>query len=70
MEIRRRENESAGNLLRRFSKALQMSGFLSRAREIRYRVEPKSAFTKKKEALRRLQWEQEMQKKRKLGKID
>lgn len=68
VEVRKRENESAGSLLRRFSKMGQMSGFLDRARETRYRKRAKSAFTKKKEALRRIKWEQEMRQKRKMGK--
>ena len=56
--------------MRRFSKMGQLSGFLDRARKTRYRQRAKSDFTKKKEALRRVLWEREMRKKRKLGKID
>lgn len=69
MEVRKRENESAGSMLRRFSKMGQASGFLAHTRETRYRRRAKSAATKKKEALRRMKWEREMQKKRKFGKI-
>lgn len=68
VEVRKRENESAGSLLRRFSKMGQMSGFLDRARETRYKKRTKSVFTKKKEAFRRIKWEKEMLQKRKLGK--
>jgi len=70
MEVRKRENESAGSLLRRFSKMGQASGLLKRARRTRYSQRTKSSFTQKKEALRRIKWEREMQKKRKLGKIE
>lgn len=70
VEIRKKENESTGSLLRRFSKAMQLSGFLSRAREKRYVVRQKSGYTIKKEALRRIAWEKNMQKLRKLGKIE
>ena len=70
MEVRKRENESAGSLMRRFAKMGQASGFLAHARETRYRKRAKSAYTVRKEALRRIKWEREMQKKRKLGKID
>ena len=70
MEVRKRENESAGSLMRRFAKMGQASGFLKQARATRYRKRAKSAYTVKKEALRRVNWEREMQKKRKLGKID
>lgn len=69
VEVRKRENESSGNMLRRFSKIVQQSGFLLRARGQRYYVPPKSAYQKKREALKRLLWEKEMQKLRKMGKI-
>ncbi|KKT28733.1 hypothetical protein A3G55_03770 [Candidatus Giovannonibacteria bacterium RIFCSPLOWO2_12_FULL_44_25] len=69
VEVRKRENESAGSLLRRFSKILQQSGFLARAREVRYHTPLKSDYQKKREALRRVRWEKEMQRLRKLGKI-
>ena len=69
VEVRKRDNESGGSLLRRFNKILQQSGFLIRARSNRYHVYKKSDFQKKKEALRRLDWQKEMEMKRKLGKI-
>ena len=69
VEVRKRENESAGSLLRRFSKIIQQSGFLLRARGGRYHASPKSDFQKKREALKRLEWEKGMHKLRKLGKI-
>jgi len=70
VEIRKKENESTGSLLRRFSKAMQLSGFLARARGTRYATRHKSDYTQKKEALRRIRWEKDMQKLRKLGKIE
>jgi len=69
VEVRKRENESAGSLLRRFSKILQRSGFLAHARKGRYYVSPQSAYQKKREALRRLDWEKKNKELRKLGKI-
>lgn len=69
VEVRKRDNESAGSLLRRFNKMLQLSGFLVRARSGRYHTSKPSEFQKKKEALRRIAWQKEMQKLRKLGKI-
>ncbi|OGF61902.1 hypothetical protein A2926_00755 [Candidatus Giovannonibacteria bacterium RIFCSPLOWO2_01_FULL_44_40] len=68
VEVRKRENESAGSLLRRFSKIIQQSGLLARARGGRYYVSSKSDYQKKREALRRLQWEREIWQLRKLGK--
>ncbi|KKS96800.1 30S ribosomal protein S21 [Candidatus Giovannonibacteria bacterium RIFCSPLOWO2_01_FULL_43_160] len=69
VEVRKRENESAGSLLRRFTKILQRSGFLAHARKGRYHISPQSAFQKKREALRRLDWEKNARQLRKLGKI-
>lgn len=68
VKIRKRENESSGSLLRRFTKALQLSGFLERAKKNRHRQRSKSDYAKKKEALRRIDWEREMRRLRKLGK--
>ncbi len=69
VEVRKRENESAGSLLRRFNKMLQQSGYLIRARGGRYHASLPSDYQKKKEALRRLAWQKDMEKQRKLGKI-
>lgn len=70
VEIRKRDNESTGSLLRRFTRAVKLSSFLSRARGRRYYESPKSEFQKKKEALRKVGWQKEMDKMRKLGKIN
>lgn len=69
VEVRKRENESSGSLLRRFTKIIQRSGFLARAREGRYYASPKSDYQKKREALRRVEWQKKMEGLRKLGKI-
>ncbi|MDO8522791.1 MAG: 30S ribosomal protein S21 [bacterium] len=69
VEVRKRENESTGSLLRRFNKMLQQSGFLTRARGGRYHADLPSQYQKKKEALRRLAWQKDNEKQRKLGKI-
>lgn len=68
VEVRKRENESTGSMLRRFSKMLQQSGLLMRAREGRYYASLPSDYQKKREALRRLKWEKEIRQLRKLGK--
>ena len=70
VEVRKRDNESTGSLLRRFSKIVQRSGFLLRVRGNRYYLPLKSDFQKKKEALRRVKWQAEMDRLRKLGKIE
>jgi len=69
VETRRNENESTGSLLRRFSKRVQLSGFLKRAKSRRFYAAGKSDYSKKKEALRRVAFEKELEQKRKLGKM-
>ncbi len=68
VEVRRRENESTGSLLRRFSKVMQASSFLTRARGNRYHISSQSEYQKKKEALRRIEYQKEQELLRKLGK--
>lgn len=69
VKINKKENESTGSLLRRFSRAVKLSSVLSRARGRRYYESPKSEFQKKKEALRKIAWRKNMELQRKLGKI-
>lgn len=69
VKINKKENESTGSLLRRFSRAVKLSSVLSRARGRRYYESPKSDFQKKKEALRKIEWRENMERQRKLGKI-
>lgn len=70
VQITKKENESTGSLLRRFTRAMKLSSFLTRARGRRYYEPAKSEFQKKKEALKRVEWQKEMDKQRKLGKIN
>lgn len=70
VQIRKRENESTGSLLRRFTRAVKLSGFLTRARSRRYYESPKSEFQQKKEAVRRIIWGKEIERQKKLGKIN
>ncbi len=70
VEVKRRDNESVGSLLRRFTRKIQRSGILIDIRSKQYRDRPKSEFKKRREALRRIAWQKEMARLRKLGKID
>ena len=70
VEAKRKENESIGGLLRRFTKKIQRSKVLVEARSRQFRARTKSGFKKKKEALRRIAWQRDMDKQRKLGKIE
>ncbi len=68
VEVRKRDNESTGSILRRFGKIMQASKFLMRARSHRYFNPSQSDFQKKREALRRIDWQREQEKLRKMGK--
>lgn len=70
VQVIKKENESTGSLLRRFTRAVKLSSFLTRARGRRYYVPQKSEYQEKKDALRRVELQKEMDKMRKLGKIN
>ena len=69
IEIKRQERETNQALIYRFSKSVQRSGLLLRARKTRFRQRQKSHQMKKKAALRREQLKEEYEKLRKLGKV-
>jgi len=70
IEVRKKENESTGSLLRRFSKKVQQSGLLLQARSSRFIEKVKSREERKKSALRRNQVVAEKERLRKLGKLE
>ncbi len=70
VEVKRRENESVGGLLRRFTRKIQRSGILIDIRSKQYRERSKSEYKERREALRRIAWQKEMAYLRKLGKIE
>lgn len=69
VKITKKENESTGSLLRRFSRAVKLSTVLTRARGRRYYEPKKSELQKKNEAIHRIQTRKEMERQKKLGKI-
>jgi ribosomal protein S21 len=69
LEIKRREKESVQSLVRRFTRAVQQSGILVRAREKMYRDREKSEDLKREAALRREELRKKYEKLKKLGKI-
>lgn len=70
VEVRKRENETTGAMLRRFTRRVQQSGILIRARKMRY-YEPKPKKRAIRErALRRIQVNKERTRLDKLGKLD
>ena len=69
LEIKKQERETNQALIYRFSKSVQRSGLLLRARKTRFRHRQKSRQMKKRAALRREQLKEEYEKLRKLGKV-
>ncbi len=70
IEVKRKDNESIGSLLRRFSKKVQQSGLLLQARSARFKTKDKSRTERRKSALRRNEIVSEKEKLRKLGKLE
>lgn len=70
IEVRKKENESTGSLLRRFSKKVQQSGLLLQARSSRFTEKVQSREERKKSALRRNEIVAEKERLRKLGKLE
>ena len=70
VEVRKREKETTGSLLRRFTRRVQQSRILLEARRKEYRWRPKSKFKKRKEALTRETRRKEFERLRKLGKLE
>jgi len=68
VEVRRKEKESVGSLIRRFTRKVQQSRVLLEARGNTYRSRPKSKTKKQKDALRRISKRKEYQRLEKLGK--
>jgi ribosomal protein S21 len=69
LEVKKGERETTQNLIRRFTKRIQKSGVLLKARENRFYKRSKSRQMKKKAALRREKLKQEYKKLEKLGKL-
>jgi len=70
IEVKKKDNESIGSLLRRFSRKVQQSGLLLQARSSRFQEKSKSRTERRKSALRRNEIVAQKEKDRKLGKLD
>jgi len=69
IEVKRVGSESNANLLRRFTKRVQTSGNLRRARDLQFSKRNKSELKNKQEALKRIAKRAVNDRLRKLGKI-
>lgn len=70
IEVRKKERETTESLIRRFSRRMQQSGVLMRARKTRFRNDEKSKTEKRDEALYKVKIRKEIDKLKKLGKFD
>jgi hypothetical protein len=68
LEVKRKERESSQNLVRRFTKRMQQSGILKRARKTMFKQRVKSRMMTKRAALRREIKKEEYRKIQKLGR--
>lgn len=70
IEVKKRDNESTESLLRRFSKRVQQSGVLLRAKKRRFYEAPKNKRAQRDDALRRKGIREQRDILRKLGKLE
>ncbi len=70
VEVKKREGESVEALLRRFTKRVQQSGVLLRAKKGRFYSQPKTKREQKVEAKRRSVIRDQKEHLRKIGKLD
>lgn len=70
IEVRKKEKETSESLIRRFSRRVQQSGILVRARKSRFLKDKKNKREKRNEALYKIKIRKEIDKLKKLGKFD
>lgn len=70
VEVRKKEKETSESLIRRFSRQLQQSKILMKARKARFHLKKKSKREIRQEALYRSKMKKEIDKLKKLGKFD
>lgn len=70
VEVTKKENESSASLIRRFTRKMQESGILSRAKGLRFKKRALSDLKKKEKALKKDKHKKKLEYLRKLGKIE
>ncbi len=70
IEVKKKDRETSESLIRRFSRRVQQSGVLLRARRSRFKKDEKSKREKREEALYKIKIRKEIEKLKKLGKFD
>ena len=69
LEVQKQERETSQALLRRFTKKIQQSGILVRARKSRFHKRVKSRQMKKRAALRKVVLRKKYEKMKKMGQL-
>lgn len=70
IEAKRKDNEAVGAFLRRFTRKVQQSGVLIKARKLRFKADPQTKREKQLAATRRAINFKERERLFKLGKLD
>lgn len=70
IEAKRKDSEAVGAFLRRFSRKVQQSGVLIRARKIRFKADPQTKREKQQAATRRAKNFKDRERLFKLGKLE
>lgn len=70
VELKKNEHENATNLIRRFTRKIQESGIIIKVKKNRYNERPMSKLSEKVVAIRRLARRAEVEKLKKLGKME
>jgi ribosomal protein S21 len=69
VKVEKQNNENNTSLIRRFTKRVQGSGMLPRAKSLRFRNRPISVAKRKQQTLKKLEKKKEREKLIKLGKL-
>lgn len=70
IEVRKKDRETSESLIRRFSRRVQQSGVLVRARKSRFRVEEKTKREKREGAMYKEKVKKMVDRLKKMGKFD
>jgi len=69
VEVVKQGNENATGLIRRFTKRVQNSGVVKRARGLRYAEREQSKYVRRKQALKRIEKTKHIERLKKLGRM-
>lgn len=70
IEVKRKERETPESLIRRFSRRIQQSGVLMRARKVRFRADEKSKTELRQGAMYKIKVRKVVNRLKKIGKFD